>query len=273
MHCPYCRAENEPAFRYGGPMTVCSSCGAWFLWPPPSAADVAAHYESNRDGMPAELRTWRQDTNQAAWYSHLAKRVLRAAGKRPVKSVVDVGAGAMELASAFSRDLPNASVEAWDLFADREDIHSDRITTRRIDLNRLADTPTPAGSFDVVACVAVIEHVVDPRALLRLLSSITAPGGLTYVVGPDAGSIAHRISRKAWPYYCPDEHLTLPTLTSIDRAVSELGGSSFRLRRIPVRYSLKYLLRYLRVPLPVPRFLDAALPIPAGAFELIWLRD
>jgi hypothetical protein len=79
--------------------------------------------------------------------------------------------------------------------------------------------------------------------------------------------------RKRWPYYCPDEHITIPTLTSIERAVALAGGGSYRLRRIGVRYSLKYLLRFLRVPVPVPQRLDLLLLVPAGAFELVWFRD
>ena len=61
---------------------------------------------------------------------------------------------------------------------------------------------------------------------------------------------------KHWPFYCPDEHLTLPTLASIRAAVALSGGGAIELRHVNVHYSVKYLLRYFRVPLPV------------GAFEL-----
>src|SRR2546427_62761 len=74
------------------------------------------------------------------------------------------------------------------------------------------------------ACLAVIEHVLDPIALLHLLRSLIAPGGFAYVVAPEASSLAHRILRSRWPYYHPDEHVNLPTLQSIERAVTPLGG-------------------------------------------------
>jgi SAM-dependent methyltransferase len=270
MPCPYCRTANEPDYRYAGPMTVCASCGAWFVWPRPTASSRQEYYEKNRAGMPGQLRDWRRDTSQGSWYRFLAQRVATHAIFRDIKSVADIGAGALELATALDRRL-DAHVEAWDLFADG--LPASSIPCRQIDLNRLDDAPPPGATFDVVTCVAVIEHVVDPLALLRFLRSITAPGGFAYVVGPDAGSIARRLLRTKWPYYCPDEHITIPTLTSIKRALAIAGGGAYRLRRMSVRYSLKYLLRFLRVPLPVPDPLDIVLRVPAGAFELVWSRD
>ena len=74
-------------------------------------------------------------------------------------------------------------------------------------------------------------------------------------------------------YEVEDEHLTLPSLRSVEESVALAGGGRYVLRRMNVHYSLRYLLRFLRIPLPVPRSLDVVLPIPAGAFELIWYND
>ena len=272
--CPYCRARSDLALQYTDQrMTVCESCGAWFVWPRPTPAAVLEHYGQNVHGMPAGLRAWRSDTIQARAYERVARRIARLAASKNVKTIVDVGAGALELTVSLAREFRGALVEAWDLFADGldrpipEDI-ADRVRLRRIDLNQL-DAASPSGSFDVVACVAVIEHVLDPIALLHLLRSLIAPGGFAYVVAPEASSLAHRILRSRWPYYHPDEHVNLPTLQSIERAVTPLGGR-WQLRRTNMHYSLKYVLRYLHLPLPLP---DILLSIPAGAFELVWQNE
>jgi SAM-dependent methyltransferase len=282
MHCPYCQWPNEPAYQYDGRMTRCASCGAWFVWPPQTSSSMLEHYDRNTAGMPGELRQWREDTSQEKWYRLLARRIARrAAASKPLgenASIVDVGAGGLELTVNLAKEFTSARIQAWDLFADGFDraVPSDasgRISCHRVDLNRLDGPSVPRGSFDVVACVAVIEHVLDPLALLRFLHSITAPGGFAYIVGPEVTSVAHRLLRKSWPYYCPDEHLTLPSLVSIEKAVAIAGGGAFQLRRVNVHYSLKYLMRFLRVPVPVPAFADFLLPIPAGAFELVWPRN
>lgn len=254
-------------------MTECAFCGAWFVWPQPTAEAIAAHYDRNVSGMPEDLRAWRTDTTQDRWYEVVASRIARTAANANLRSatlVVDVGAGGMELTRRLADTFDHAEIEAWDLFADRADLPP---SARRIDLNRLDAVPPPSASFDIVACVAVIEHILDPAALLRLLRSITAPGGFAYVAGPEVTSTAHRVLRRHWPYYCPDEHLTLPSLRSVEESVALAGGGRYVLRRMNVHYSLKYLLRFLRIPLPVPRSLDVVLPIPAGAFELIWYND
>lgn len=222
--------------------------------------------------MPAQLRDWRAGTTQHRAYEHIARRIRKLAGKE-VRSAVDIGAGGLELTHALAHEFPQARIQAWDLFANGIEALTDepRISLLQLDLNRLDSFPD--AQFDVVACVAVLEHVLDPLALLRMLRAITAPGGLAYVLAPDVGSPARKILRGRWPYYDPDEHLTLPTLVSIRRAVAIAGGGRVILRRASVGYSLRYLLRFLRVPLRVPRVADVILPIPAGALELVWFRD
>lgn len=232
------------------------------------------HYAKGERGLPAQLRALREGTAQDASYMRIARKLRRIAGP-DVRSAVDVGAGGLELTHALTRVWPEAQVEAWDLFADMEPPPSGpktstRLTLRTIDLNRIDPAPVPERMFDLVACVAVIEHVIDPLSLLRLLRSITAPGGVAYVAGPDAGSIARRLLGARWPYYFPDEHLTIPTFDSMRKAIAIAGGGEFEIRRFNVPYSLRYLLRFLRVPLPLPQLADAIVSIPTGAFELIW---
>jgi SAM-dependent methyltransferase len=254
-------------------MTVCASCGAWFVWPAPTLASIQAHYQASTAGMPRQLREWRSGTVQNRWYEALAGRIARRS--RDFRTIVDVGAGAMELSCALAQEFENARIESWDLFEDGMPPvpakFAERLSAHRADVNR-PDEALHHRLFDLVVCVAVIEHVIDPSALLQLLRSITAPGGVLYVVGPEVTSPGHRVLRARWPYYAPDDHLTLPSLESIRRTMVPAGGSC-ELRRINVKYSLRYLLRFLRFPLRLPAAMDLMLPVPAGAFELIWTRD
>lgn len=276
--CPWCRSSSRPDFRYADErMTVCASCGAWFVWPMPAAEQMARHYGKKTAGMSAHLWRLRAGTSQGEWYRWLSTRVARLSAGRDAREIVDVGAGPLDLTVSLAGQFPEARVEGWDLFADGipripDSAAAGRITLSQVDLNRVDRESLSGRLFDIVVCVAVIEHVIDPLALLRFLHSITAPGGFAYVAMPEAGSHAHRILRRAWPYYCPDAHLTLPTRRSIEGAVAMLGGGRYQLRTLTVRYSLRYLLRYLRLPLPIPAAADVLVPIPAGGLELVWER-
>jgi 2-polyprenyl-3-methyl-5-hydroxy-6-metoxy-1,4-benzoquinol methylase len=50
------------------------------------------------------------------------------------------------------------------------------------------------GSCDVVACVETIEHVENPRALMRELVRLTAPGGWVVVTTPNQLSLLSKLT-------------------------------------------------------------------------------
>jgi len=61
------------------------------------------------------------------------------------------------------------------------------------DLNGAA-IPLPDGSADVVACVETIEHVENPRALMRELVRLARPGGLIVLTTPNQLSLLSKLT-------------------------------------------------------------------------------
>lgn len=68
------------------------------------------------------------------------------------------------------------------------------------------------GTFDVILCNDVIEHVVDPVACARNLSALLRPGGIVYLEIPNAAAVEFMVS---------DGHYGLPGITLLDRADAE----------------------------------------------------
>jgi 2-polyprenyl-3-methyl-5-hydroxy-6-metoxy-1,4-benzoquinol methylase len=94
---------------------------------------------------------------------------------------------------------------------------------------KLESASYATGSFDVVYCSEVIEHLVDPVTLLREIGRIIRPEGLLYLTTPNFDSLSRRLLGSKWRVI-GKEHICYFTPRSLARAIREAG-----FRRIAVR--------------------------------------
>jgi SAM-dependent methyltransferase len=71
------------------------------------------------------------------------------------------------------RPRPNLDYVSTDLARPRADVKAD-----------ITDLPFPTGSFDVILCSHVLEHVLDDRRAMRELYRVLRPGGWALVLVP-----------------------------------------------------------------------------------------
>ena len=99
------------------------------------------------------------------------------------KRVVDVGCGGGILTEALSkRGAHLTGIDAADRVIACAKQHA---VTQGLDIDYhvstaeawLQENPDRAGTFDVVTCLELIEHVADPAALIDTLSTLLKPGG------------------------------------------------------------------------------------------------
>lgn len=166
----------------------------------------------------------------------LVERALEKHG--PTDGVlVDVGAGrgdlGRRLGGRFTRYVGADVVRHAGFPAELEFVRAD------LDAHRV---PLPDGSADVVACVETIEHVENPRALLRELARLARPGGLVVVTTPNQLSVASKLCLltrgefsqfQAGPGLYP-AHITALLEIDLRRIVAETG-----LEDIDVLYSAR----------------------------------
>jgi len=119
----------------------------------------------------------------AGYYANARADIVEAL-PRPLGSVLDVGCGAgavgAGLRAAGAARLTGIEMEPGAAELARE-VYDDVVVGTVEEA-----LPGLTGPFDTVRCLDVLEHLVDPAAVLRSLGEITAPGGWLQVSVPNA---------------------------------------------------------------------------------------
>ncbi|HVR48004.1 MAG TPA: class I SAM-dependent methyltransferase [Candidatus Binatia bacterium] len=115
---------------------------------------------------------------------HRRRLILRAVGRSPYASVLDVGCGDGTLLRQVRRARPDVAVWAGaDLSASQVERNKSRLADvdfYALDIQKAALERT----FDLVLCSEVIEHLDDPVAAIRHLASMLNPGGRLVLTCP-----------------------------------------------------------------------------------------
>ena len=128
-----------------------------------------------------------------------------------------------------------------------------------------------SGPFDVITLVDVIEHVPDPLGLLRIATSVLAPGGRILIVTPDVNSVAARGMGARWWHY-RIAHIGYFNRATLARAAVQAGLMPISVTRpswyLPAGYLLERLFKYLPRALrpPVPLLFDR-ITVPLNLFD------
>lgn len=190
--------------RYGCPgvysVERCAACGQMATMPALREADLPALYSAyyprraidfaalEREARlvlrpRASLRRWLCGTNNQGHYR--AKQ-----GER----VLDIGCG-----SCLSLlELRHMGVEARGVEADPNVRKIAENFVLDVHIGSIHDVPFAGESFDLITLNQVIEHVPDPRGLLRAVSQRLAAGGRVALSFPNAASLMRRMAGSRW---------------------------------------------------------------------------
>ena len=152
-------------------------------------------------------------------------RALRASGAAR-GTLVDVGCGRgtlhAQLSEAYARYIGVDVVRHEGFPAEAE------LVLMNLDSGRL---PLADGSADVVVCAETIEHVENPRLLMRELVRIARPGGYLFVTTPNQLSLASLLcllgrGQFQWFQQAPGlypAHITALLPVDLERIAAECG--------------------------------------------------
>jgi 2-polyprenyl-3-methyl-5-hydroxy-6-metoxy-1,4-benzoquinol methylase len=103
----------------------------------------------------------------------------------------------------------------------------------------LPDAPYEPNSFDVVRLNNVLEHVSNPRALVRHIGRVLRPGGLLYISTPNFESFTLALQGAGWRYVCGQYHIYLFSPKTLLRLMEAEGFKVVRLSTRGIRLNHK----------------------------------
>ena len=135
-------------------------------------------------------------------------------------TLLDVGAGVGTLLSVAARSgfiVHGVEVSEWASAFAREEKGLDVLT------GTLEDARLETEAFDIVVINHVLEHVINPRALLAEVHRILKNDGLLVIGVPNIGSIMAGLRGGKWPSLRPKEHIWHFSPATLKRLATEAG--------------------------------------------------
>ena len=139
-------------------------------------------------------------------------------------NILDVGCATGDVLLA-------AQERGWETHGVELSPHAAAVAGRRgfnVMVGTLADARFPAGSFDVLTILDVIEHLPDPVAELGEINRVLRPGGLVVVETPNWNSIYRYLLRQRWAALQPRLHILYFNRRTLSRLLERAGFEVMR---------------------------------------------
>lgn len=148
--------------------------------------------------------------------------------ERPMRrAALDIGCGTGALLAALSRAGWEAHGVEWDTVA--ADV-ARRFSHRPVWSGDFRELDLPRSYFHLIVLQHVVEHLDDPRAALKTVAELLAPGGRVVLIYPNPDSLGARFFGSKWFHWDPPRHLVVPPLRALAAVGSTSGMSPVRLR-------------------------------------------
>lgn len=252
--------REKPFFSYHR----CAGCGLLYapvFFDEMQLADLYAQMAPNMDEVPSDALA----ATQRGYFDAVRKDRIAAGGS--------LQGGYLEIGPDIGYVLRQAAAEGdfdhfW-LFEPNRAVHAalaDAAGGRPNDI--LADmddlSPVPDGSIGLAVMVHVLDHLLDPRAMLEQIRRTLRPGGTLMLVTHNEASLLRKVMGRRWPPFCL-QHPEVYSPASITHLLRRAGYGEVQVNRSRNYFPIGFLAREAGRAMGLN--LDR-LPLPATAIGL-----
>lgn len=228
--CPICSdarisrtySLHDDRYGYRGEFDQhrCAACGhCWLDWTPDAAtlSDLYSEYYPRADRSVEDLEPPSPAGPLSAWWR--GQRASAAFWVPPAVRVLDIGCG-------FGESLSYHRARGCDVHGVEADRNIARVAARHgfdVHVGLFEPSRYPEAAFDYVTMDQVIEHAVDPVAMLAGIRSVLRVGGSSVLSTPNAAGLGARVFGARWINWHAPYHLHGFTPASL-RIVAERAG-------------------------------------------------
>ena len=217
--CPFCLKGNVSQVlvitNASGtfPIMRCDRCETEYS---PTSANTVDELDVQKHFFDEDLYTI-ANLEKVHQYWRAEAQYIKDLGYRGGK-ILDIGCNTGEFLFCMGEGYQKFGIEIADVPADLAEKKS--ITVYRKPLEELA---LAENSFDVVTLYALIEHLSDPRSLVKEISRILKPGGLVVIMTGDYQTSKAKMLGSRWHMYIPPLHQYFFCRKALRMVANEFG--------------------------------------------------
>ena len=218
--CPAC-ASPARSLLYDGLTDDNAHCapGRWTLWR--CKACATAYLDPRPTGSTISLAYRLYYTHDGLGHEELSRLgalvFATLSAQSGANRLLDVGSGTGSLV-----------LRARELGWMAEGVEPDEVAVRAAQARGAPTTQgtvdaLPLAHYDVITLNHVIEHVHEPREVLRTCRRALRPGGSLWLAAPNVGSLGHRVLGTGWYGLDTPRHLTIFSEAGLGAALRAAG--------------------------------------------------
>lgn len=158
--------------------------------------------------------------------TRLAEITSEFAHYRRTNRLLDIGCGAGDLLLAARKNSWNGQ----GLDVSSHAVKHVRELGFEVFQGELREAKFPSEHFDVITAAEFLEHLPDPRAVLKEVARLLRPGGLFWTTTPHARGLSARVLGLKWRCIWPPEHLQLFSASGLKSLLLDVGFRKVRVQ-------------------------------------------